>query len=205
VILPDVRGLYPFYCVLAERFAQAGYPAIAFDYFGRTAGLGPRGEEFEYAPHVQELQVRTVQADATAAAQALRERTGVRTVATVGFCLGGFHSFTAAAVLPDLSAAVGAYGILGSRFGDPGPIARAAEMRCPVLGLFGGVDQAISPSDVEHFDARLTEAGIDHEIHIYAGTPHSFFDRRFDQHAEACADAWRRMLAFLGRHIGDSA
>jgi dienelactone hydrolase len=55
VILPDVRGLYPFYSELAERFAAAGHHAIAIDYFGRTAGLGPRGEDFEYTPHVSEL------------------------------------------------------------------------------------------------------------------------------------------------------
>ena len=54
VILPDVRGLYPFYSELAERFAAAGHHAIAIDYFGRTAGLGPRGEDFEYMPHVSE-------------------------------------------------------------------------------------------------------------------------------------------------------
>src|SRR5438876_9769057 len=52
VILPDVRGLYPFYMELAERFALAGHHAIAIDYFGRTAGLGPRGEDFDYMPHV---------------------------------------------------------------------------------------------------------------------------------------------------------
>ena len=55
VILPDVRGLYPFYSELAERFSAAGHHAIAIDYFGRTAGLGPRGEDFEYMPHVSEL------------------------------------------------------------------------------------------------------------------------------------------------------
>ena len=59
--MPDVRGLYPFYIELAERFAQAGYNAIAFDYFGRTAGLGPRAEDFEYKAHVQQLQVPQVQ------------------------------------------------------------------------------------------------------------------------------------------------
>src|SRR5438874_6894842 len=83
VILPDVRGLYRFYIELAERFAQAGHHAIAVDYFGRTAGLGPRGEEFEYMPHVQQLKVPQVQADATAAIAALRQRTGVQAVATV--------------------------------------------------------------------------------------------------------------------------
>ena len=62
---------------LAERFAQAGHHAVALDYFGRTAGLGPRDEEFEYMPHVRPDARRAgVQADAAAALAALRERTG---------------------------------------------------------------------------------------------------------------------------------
>ena len=76
VILPDIRGLYPFYSELAERFAEAGHHAIAIDYFGRTAGLGPRGEDFEFWPHVEQTRPRTVQADVAAALAALRERTG---------------------------------------------------------------------------------------------------------------------------------
>jgi carboxymethylenebutenolidase len=206
LILPDVRGLYPFYTELAERFAQAGYPAVVIDYFGRTAGLGPREAEFEYMPHVEQLKVPQVQADAMAAIDALRAQTGVEAVATVGFCLGGFQSFLAAADLPNLAAAVGFYGILtGSRFGVEGPLERASEMHAPILGLFGGADQAIPTDDVERFDAALDESGVEHEIHIYPGAPHSFFDRRFDEHAEASADAWRRMLDFLGRHIGGLA
>lgn len=200
VILPDVRGLYPFYSDLAERFAQAGYHAIALDYFGRTAGLGPRGEEFEYAPHVQALQVPQVQADLSAAAAALRERTGVESPATVGFCLGGFQSFLAGADVPGLAAVIGFYGILVERFGVSGPIARANDMRCPILGLFGGADQGIPVEQVEEFDDALDQAGVDHEIHVYPDAPHSFFDRRFAEHAEASEDAWRRMLAFLDRH-----
>jgi carboxymethylenebutenolidase len=199
VILPDVRGLYPFYSELAERFAQAGHHAIAIDYFGRTAGLGPRGEEFEYMPHVQQLKVPQVQADELTPAQALRERTGAGAVATVGFCLGGFHSFLPGAdPAGELSAVIGFYGLLdGSRLGIPGPLDRAAEIGCPVLGLFGGADQAIPTEQIEDFDARLSDAGVEHEIHIYPGAPHSFFDRRYEDHAEACEDAWRRMLGFL--------
>jgi carboxymethylenebutenolidase len=204
VILPDVRGLYPFYSELAERFAQAGHHAIVIDYFGRTAGLGPRDAEFEYAPHVQQLHVPQVQADAVAALEALRERTGAAAVATVGFCLGGFQSFLAGADLGErLSGVVGFYGILrGPRFGAAGPLERAEEIKCPVLGLFGGADQAIPTEQVQEFDARLAEARIEHEIHVYAGAPHSFFDRRYEEHAEAAQDAWRRMLGFLGRHAG---
>ena len=199
VILPDVRGLYPFYIELAERFAEAGHHAIAIDYFGRTAGLGPRGEDFEYMPHVQQLKVPQVQADGGAAIALLRERTGASAAATVGFCLGGLESFLAAmSAQLDLVAAVGFYGVLDtSRFGMPSPLERAMDIRCPVLGLFGGADQAIPVAQVDEFASRLTEAGVDHEIHVYDGAPHSFFDRRFDQYAEASDDAWRRTLSFL--------
>ncbi len=206
VILPDVRGLYPFYIELAERFAQAGVHAIAIDYFGRTAGLGPRDEDFEYMPHVQQLKVPQVQADLLAAAGTLRERTGTGSVATVGFCLGGLESFLAGADVAGLSAVIGFYGLLdGARLGIPGPLQRAADIRCPVLGLFGGDDQAIPVEQVEQFDERLTAAGIEHEIHVYPGAPHSFFDRRFEEHADAAQDAWRRMLGFLDEHTPVSA
>jgi carboxymethylenebutenolidase len=152
-------------------------------------------------PHVQQLTVAGVQQDAAAAAAALRERTGARAIATVGFCLGGFESFLAGADMPELAAVVGFYGVLtGDRFGVDGPLERAAEIRAPLLGLFGGADQAIPVEQVEEFDAKLTDAGLDHEIHVYPGAPHSFFDRRFEEYAEDCQDAWRRMLGFLERH-----
>src|ERR671937_705098 len=53
VVLPDVRGLYRFYEELALRFAERGYPTIAFDYFGRTAGVAKRDDDFEYMEHVR--------------------------------------------------------------------------------------------------------------------------------------------------------
>jgi predicted alpha/beta hydrolase len=77
VVLPDVRGLYRFYVELAERFAEAGHHAIAIDYFGRSAGIGERGEDFEHWPHVAQVESANVQADVAAAIAALRERTGV--------------------------------------------------------------------------------------------------------------------------------
>ena len=53
---------------------------------------------------------------------------------------------------------------------------------------------------MERFDQALTDAGVEHEVQVYPGAPHSFFDRRFEEHAEACEDAWRRMIGFLDRH-----
>ena len=66
-----------------------------------------------------------------------------------------------------------------------------------MLGLFGGADQAIPVEQVGKFDSRLAEGGVEHELHVYPGAPHSFFDKRAAEHAEASDDAWRRVLAFL--------
>jgi carboxymethylenebutenolidase len=199
VILPDVRGLYPFYSELAERFAAAGHHAIAIDYFGRTAGLGPRGEDFEYMPHVQKTRPEQVQADAGAALAALRERTGAEGASTVGFCFGGTQSLLAStSEALGLDGVVAFYGGLNpERWGGNSPIHRARDMRGPVLGLYGGADQGIPPEQLEAFERSLADAGVEHEIVTYPGAPHSFFDRRYEEHADACADAWRRVLAFL--------
>src|SRR5881398_245234 len=87
VILPDVRGLYRFYEELALRFAERGIAAVAFDYFGRTAGTAKRGDDFEYMPHVDQTTSAGVQADVAAAVAHLRGR-GCTRIFTVGFCFG---------------------------------------------------------------------------------------------------------------------
>jgi carboxymethylenebutenolidase len=201
VILPDVRGLYRFYIELAERFAEAGRHAIAIDYFGRTAGLAPRDEDFEYMPHVLQTRGAQIQADTAAATAALRERTGASAFVIVGFCFGGMQSFSAAMNAElGLAGAVGFYGVLSqARGGLPPVLERVGQIRGPVLGLFGGADQAIPPEDVEAFDQRLDAAGIQHEVISYPGAPHSFFDRKQEEHADASEDAWRRVLGFLER------
>jgi carboxymethylenebutenolidase len=206
VILPDVRGLFPFYMELAERFAQAGHPAIAIDYFGRTAGLGPRGEDFEYMPHVQQTTTEQIQADTAAALGALRERTGVRTAVTVGFCFGGRQSLLAGTSSElGLDGLVSFYGSLGAgRLPHAAPLDHAHEIRCPVLGLYGGADAGIPVEQVHELESRIAGAGVPHELVIYPGAPHSFFDRSFEEHAEACADAWRRVLGFSSRLAGST-
>src|SRR5437764_10917199 len=114
VILPDVRGLYRFYEELALRFAERGYAALAFDYFGRTAGVEKRGEDFEYMPHVQQTTAENVQDD-VAAAVAHLHAAGCTSIFTVGFCMGGRHSWFAAAAGHDLAGAVGFYGMPAER------------------------------------------------------------------------------------------
>jgi carboxymethylenebutenolidase len=198
VILPDVRGLYRFYEELALRFAERGYHALAIDYFGRTAGVAKRGDDFEYPDHVAQTTPEGIQADVHAAVERLRPST--RAIFTVGFCFGGRHSWLAAAAGHGLAGAVGFYGGPGERNGVPGPMQRAAELEAPILALQAGADQNITAEMNEAFDRALTEAGVEHEIVAYDGAPHSFFDRRYEDFADASEDAWRRVLAFLDQH-----
>jgi carboxymethylenebutenolidase len=200
VILPDVRGLYRFYEELALRFAERGYAALAFDYFGRTAGVEKRGDDFEYMPHVQETTPDGVQADVAACAAQLRA-SGCEAVFTVGFCFGGRNSWLAAAAGHDLAGAVGFYGRPGpANDGSPGPTQRAAEMTCPILALQAGDDPGIPVEDSEAFGEALAAAAVEHELVIYPGAPHSFFDRKHEEFAAASQDAWDRVLGFVARY-----
>jgi len=192
-ILPDVRGLYRFYEELALRFAERGYAAVAFDYFGRTAGASKRGDDFEYRPHVEQTSTTTVQTDVAACIAYLRGR-GVETVFTVGFCFGGRQSWLAAADQDGLAGAVGFYGRPAE------PTERAAELRAPILALQAGADQNISAGDNAAFERALESAGVEHELVTYEGAPHSFFDRKQEEFKGASEDAWSKVLTFLSAH-----
>jgi carboxymethylenebutenolidase len=201
VILPDVRGLYRFYEELALRFAERRYAAVAFDYFGRTAGAEKRGEDFEYMPHVEQTAPEGVQADVGACVAHLRA-SGVETVFTVGFCFGGRNSWLAAASGHDLAGAIGFYGRPGEGrpSGTPGPLQRVGEMTAPILALQGGDDPGIPVEESRAFDDALSAAGVEHEVVIYPGAPHSFFDRKFEEFAAESEDAWNRVLTFVERY-----
>jgi carboxymethylenebutenolidase len=201
VILPDVRGLFTFYEDLATRFANAGVAAIAVDYFGRTAGLAPRGADFEFMPHVMQTTPAQITQDVAAAVEQIRTVGQAQAVFTVGFCFGGFHSLLQAASQHGLSGVIAFYGgPTTNRFGSKAPIDRIDEITCPILGLYGGADQGIPVAEVQRFDAALTAAGKEHEIVIYPDTPHSFFDRTYEQYQSESADAWQRMLGFIAAH-----
>jgi carboxymethylenebutenolidase len=203
VILPDVRGLYRFYEELALRFAERGIAALALDYFGRTAGTSKRGDDFEYMPHVEAATNEGIQADVGAAVAELRRR-GVRDVFTVGFCMGGRQSWLAAASGHGLAGAVGFYGRpLEGRDGTPGPAQRAREIDAPILALQAGADQNITAEHNAAFEEALKAAGAEYELITYDGAPHSFFDRKQEEFADASDDAWRRTLEFLDRHTSD--
>lgn len=193
IVLPDVRGLHHFYKELAVRFAEAGFHAIAIDYFARTAETKERGEDFPFMDHVAQLKPEGVDADIAAAAAWLRALPGapVKDVYSVGFCMGGALSWRQSAAGIDMAGCVGFYG-MPARVED-----RIPEMKSPLLILAAGKD--FTPVEaVEEFAGKVRDNGVDVRLQVYPEAPHSFFDRGFAEHAEACDDAWRQILDFTG-------
>jgi carboxymethylenebutenolidase len=190
VILPDVRGLYRFYEELALRFAERGHAALAFDYFGRTAGVDKRLDDWDYMPLVQQLTQEQVQTDVATCVSNLRA-VGCSAIFTVGFCFGGSGSWAAAASGHGLAGAVGFYG-RPSRM-----IELVAQLEAPILALQGGADQAIPHEDNLEFERALREAGKHYDLIEFEGAPHSFFDRKQEEFQQASDEAWQRTLDFI--------
>ena len=198
LVLPDVRGLHPYYEELACRFAQHGYRALAIDYFGRSAGAtGTRANDFPYSEHMDQVSYAGLRSDIAAAVAYLHE-SGSDAIYTIGFCFGGKVSFLASTFGVGLAGNIGLHAGLGPRNDVPPPGDHVAEMRSPLLGLFGGADSSIPPEAIAEFDAALIAAGVEHRLVSYPGAPHSFFDRKFTEFAEQNAAAWIEVLAFVG-------
>src|SRR3954447_20664364 len=179
VVLPDVRGLHPYYRALTERLAEAGLHAVAVDYFGRTAADLPRDDEFDYRAHLGEVTPEQVTADVTAAVRHLSPDGG-EPVLTLGFCFGGGHSWRLAAEGAGLAGCIGFYGrptVMREalRSTDTGPH--------PLLMLIAGNDRATPLEESLAAADSLRGRGGEVEAQVFEGAPHSFFDRGFGEHA----------------------
>jgi carboxymethylenebutenolidase len=192
VILPDLRGLHGFYKGFAERMAEAGITAIAIDYFGRELGDGARdGTPEQMMPLVMGLAPEQVAADVAAAVEHLRGLEGVDDVFALGFCFGGSQAWLQSALTPGLAGCIGFYG----RPDDVRPF--LSRLDTPMLLLAGTEDMLTPAEDFAAFGAELSDVGVDHELVLYDGAPHAFFDVAAAGWVEACADAWERLLAFV--------
>jgi carboxymethylenebutenolidase len=203
VVLPDIRGLHPYYVALAERFAEAGIPALALDYFGRTAELpstGTREQDFDWQTHIPQTTPEGIDADLTAAIAELRRRTRPDLpVVTVGFCFGGSHSWRQSGGDLDVAACAGFYG-------RPVMVGDAASRASrPTLMLIAGADAATPVEDQLALAETMRAAGAEVTTAVYDGAPHSFFDRAATEWEDACQDAWRRLLELVDRAGGTTS
>ena len=200
VVLPDVRGLFGFYEDLACQFAAHGYPSVAIDYFGRTAGTGDRPSDFPFMDHVALTTSEGLNADIAAAIAHLRGDAPAMPIHTVGFCFGGTVSWAAATHGHGLAGVIGFYGKPDAdRPAGDGPIwDRCGLMDTRVLALMGGDDPSIPAENIDRFRRAMEAAGVDHEVVVYPGAPHSFFDRSQADFTAESLDAWQRMVEFIG-------
>jgi carboxymethylenebutenolidase len=191
----------------ARRFADHGYAAIVPNLYSREA---PGADPSDAAALVRSrggVPDERLVGDVDGAARALRALDGANgKVGVIGYCSGGRQSFLAACSLK-LDAAVDCYGayVVNAPAADSPlkmrPIvALAANLSCPLLGLFGAEDKAPTPDEVAQLDNALTEQGLPHEFHTFEGAGHAFFaSDRPSYRVEAANEGWRLIFDFYGR------
>src|SRR5712691_1973061 len=159
VVIPDPRGVHPFYKELVRRFAETGIDAVAVDYLARTAGMGDRPDGFDFMTHIRQTTPQQVAADVKAGVDYLRAPAGgaVSSVFTVGFCFGGAQSWRQSAAQPGLAGAIGFYG-------RPAVVRDVIpRMKAPLLLLIAGEDAATPREEFVRFEQELTQAGVPHK------------------------------------------
>jgi carboxymethylenebutenolidase len=190
VVIQEWWGLNDQICGVADRFARAGYNALAPDlYKGRLTAVP---DEANHLMSNLDFADATHQ-DLRGAAQHLKGTSGK--VAVMGFCMGGALTIAAAVHIPDLAAAVPFYGIPPKEFADP------AQIKIPLQGHFANKDDWCTPAAVDQLETALSQAGAPHEIHRYDAA-HAFANERSAAYDVSAANlAWERMLQFLGAKL----
>lgn len=188
LVIQEWWGLVPHIKNVADRFAAAGYAALAPDLYHGHAATEPNTAQ----KLMQELNIEQAAADVAAAAAFLR--TLCKRVGCVGFCLGGGLTLQLAA-LGVIDAAVPYYGVLRSAPDWQG-------VRCPILGHYAAQDSATDA--LPELQAALAAAGKPAQFYIYPGTGHAFFNDERPQvyNAAAALLSWQRTLQFLGENLG---
>ena len=190
VVIQEWWGLNDQICGVADRFARAGYNALAPDlYKGR---LTAQPDEANHLMTGLDFADATHQ-DLRGAARHLQSQSG--RVAVMGYCMGGALTIAAAVHVPEFSAGVCFYGIPPKAFADP------AKIRMPLQGHFANRDDWCTPAAVDDLERTLKTAGVRHGIYRYDAA-HAFANERSAAYDVACANqAWERMAAFLGAQI----
>jgi len=195
IVIQEWWGLVPHIKNICDRFADAGYVALAPDFYHGKATKSPD----EAGKLMMAMQIDQAEKDLRGAIKYLlaHEATTGDKVGTVGFCMGGALSLYAATKNSQVGACVIFYG------GHPNVKPDLSQLQAPVLGLYAGRDRSVTPEVAHTLERKLKELGKACEIHIYPEADHAFFnDERKEVYNPAAAeDAWKRVLEFYKEHL----
>jgi carboxymethylenebutenolidase len=211
LVLPDGEGPHPGLVVVHEAFglndnirdvcrrlAEEGYAAFAVDLFEGHSRVVCMARMFigGMVGNLDHLGVPALKAALGRLAD--RPEVDAARVGAVGFCLGGSIVLTWACTDNRLKAIAPYYGLA--------PRPREAIRRlCPVVGSWPDKDFTTKAAGI--LETELTAAGVPHDLKVYPGTKHAFFNDRLPKRHDdaAAADSWRRVLAFFAEHVGGHA
>jgi carboxymethylenebutenolidase len=192
LVIQEWWGLVPHIKKVCDRFAAAGFSALAPDmYHGQTASEPDGAGKLFMA-----LNIAQAEKDLRNAVTYLVGHSSTAKVGAVGFCMGGQLALFAGTLNPSVGAVVNFYGIHPNVKPDYGKLSG------PVLGLFAEKDGFVTPQVAKDTDAAIKKAGKQSEIHIYPNVDHAFFnDEREVYDRAAATDAWNRTLALFQKHL----
>jgi len=208
IVIPEIWGMHEYIQDVVRRFARRGFLAITFEPYARTGGVLQIEDREALMKVVNAVPDAQVMGDLNAIVAYAKKLPAARAdrIGVTGFCRGGLYTLLFAAQNPDVKAAAPWYGqtkpakTAGIR--TVGPLDVAAQIKAPVLGLYGEADQGIPVADVKEMEAALKAAGKTAEFILYPDAPHAFHaDYRPSYRENAARDAWARCLAWFNTYL----
>lgn len=202
VVAQHAGGVDDFVRGMCDRFADAGFVAVAPDLYHREE---PDSKD-DPMTRMSRLRDQTIITDMTAGAELARslDEVGEEKLGVTGFCMGGRVAYLMAAASGAFSASIVFWGgSIMAPWGDgDAPFDITNRINCPVLGLFGEDDPNPNPADVAKIDAEMTRLHKAHEFHSYPGAGHAFMNEaRPSYRPEASADAWKQAVDWFKRYL----
>jgi carboxymethylenebutenolidase len=212
VVVSEIFGVHEYIRDVCRRLAKAGYAAIAPAFFVRVEDPAPLSDMARIRQIVGAADYEQVMGDVSATLDWASQQLWAEgdKVGITGFCWGGKVVWQACARFANFDAGVAWYGQLApasperAAGGAPWPVDLADDLKCPVIGNYGGRDQGIPQTAVEAMRAALARAGQTRsDIKVYPSAPHGFHaDYRSSYRPADAQDGWARLLALFGETLG---